>query len=79
VVSDAFGTRSKDHSGEGSCQNLFFEMGLTNAPATFMRMMNDMIRPFLTQFIVVYLDETLIFSKSWDENLQQVNHVLQTL
>nr|QHR90993.1 hypothetical protein Q903MT_gene5025 [Picea sitchensis] len=54
-------------------------MGLTNAPATFMRMMNDMIRPFLTQFIVVYLDETLIFSKSWDENLQQVNHVLQTL
>ena len=53
--------------------------GLTNAPATFMRMMNDVLRPFTDSFVVVYLDDILVFSKTWEEHLQHVEHVLSTL
>eukprot|EP00253_Pinus_taeda_P023582 PITA_23582 len=50
--------------------------GLTNAPATFMRLMNDVLLPFLDYVVIVYLDDIMIFSKTWEEHL---NHVKQTL
>ena len=53
--------------------------GLKNAPATFMRLMNNVLRPFIESFIVVYLDDILIFSKTWSEHLQHVEQVLLSL
>ena len=52
---------------------------MTNAPATFMRMMNDVLRPFLESFVVMYLDDILVFSKTWEEHVQHVHQVLETL
>jgi len=40
--------------------------GLTNASATFMRVMNDVFRPFIDDFVIVYLDYLLVFSRTWD-------------
>lgn len=54
-------------------------LGLTNALATFMRMMNNVLRPFTNSFVVVYLDDILIFNKTWEEHIQHVDQVFSTL
>jgi hypothetical protein len=53
--------------------------GLTNAPATFMRFMDDVLRPFTNSFVVVYLDGNLIFSRTWEEHMRHIQQVLSTL
>jgi hypothetical protein len=53
--------------------------GLTNAPATFQTLMNDVLRPFLDNFVIVYLDGILIFSKTPKEHLEHVDKVLTAL
>jgi len=53
--------------------------GLMNAPATFMRLMDDILWPFTNSFVVVYLDDILIFNQSWEEHLHHIQQVLQTL
>ena len=53
--------------------------GLTNAPTTFMRVMDDVLRPPLDDFFIVYLDDLLIFNKSIDEHVMHVNKVLDVL
>jgi hypothetical protein len=53
--------------------------GLTNATKTFMRLMDDVLRPFTNSFVVVYLDDILIFNKTWEEHMQHIQWVLGTL
>jgi hypothetical protein len=53
--------------------------GLTNAPATFMGLMNEVFRPLLDKSVVVYLDDILIYSRSWEDHKRHVAEVLQRL
>jgi hypothetical protein len=53
--------------------------GLTNAPTNFMRLMDDVLIPFTNSFVVVYLDEILIFSRTWEEHMWHIQQVLSTL
>jgi hypothetical protein len=53
--------------------------GLCNAPATFMRAMNDVLRHFLDDCVIVYLDDILIFIKSHEEHVMHVKQVLDVL
>lgn len=53
--------------------------GLTNAPATFMRLMNHVLRPFLDKFVVVFLDDICVFSPDPETHLQHLDQVLTAL
>ena len=53
--------------------------GLTNAPAAFMDMMNRVFRPFLDKFVIVFIDDILIYSRTREDYAQHLSIVLQTL
>ncbi|GBG82517.1 hypothetical protein CBR_g34894 [Chara braunii] len=53
--------------------------GLTNAPATFQRVMNDIFRDILEQFVLVYLDDILVYSRTLEEHLRYLRDVLDRL
>ena len=53
--------------------------GLTNAPATFMGLMNEVFRPLLDKSVVVYRDHILIYSRTWDEHKRHIAEVLERL
>ena len=64
---------------KGHFQFRVLSFGLTNAPATFQTAMNEMLAPYLRESALVYLDDILIYSKTWEEHLIHVRQVLQKL
>ncbi|WMV41428.1 hypothetical protein MTR67_034813 [Solanum verrucosum] len=58
---------------------LVMSFGLTNAPAAFMDFMNRVFRNFLDSFVIVYIDDILIYSKSEDDHMNHLRKVLQVL
>ena len=53
--------------------------GLTNAQAAFMDLMNRVFQPYLDRFIIVFIDDILVYSGSLEEHLEHLRIVLQTL
>ena len=53
--------------------------GLTNAPSTFMSLMNDVFHECLDKFVIIYLDDILIFSPTFEEHLHHLKTVLELL
>jgi RsiW-degrading membrane proteinase PrsW (M82 family) len=64
---------------KGFFEWLVMPFGLTNALATFTRMMDGILQLFTNSFVVVCLDDILIFSWTWAEHLQHIQQVLSTL
>lgn len=60
---------------EGHCEILVMPFSLTNAPVSFQNLMNDGFRPYLKDFILVFLDDILVYSKTWEDHL----HYLQII
>ena len=53
--------------------------GVTNAPAIFMDYMNRIFRPYLDQFVIMFIDDILIYSKSQEEHVDHLRMMLTIL
>ena len=63
----------------GSFEFLVMPFGLTNAPSTFQAVMNDVFREYLDEFVMVYIDDILIFSRTAEDHLRHVGLILARL
>ena len=63
----------------GHCEFLVMPFGFTNAPAAFMDLMNRVFRPYVDQFVVVFINDILVSSKDAHEHEQHLKIVMQTL
>lgn len=70
-------TRNSFHTHEGHYEFLVMPIGLCNAPSTFQSLVNKIMKYWLRSLVIIFFDDILIYSKSWDANIQRVPWVLK--
>jgi len=74
---EEFETAFQTHLGQFEFRVMSF--GLTGAPGSFQGAMNDTLAPYLRKFVLVFFDDILIYSTSWQEHLLHIRQVFELL
>lgn len=67
------------HTHEGHYEFLVIPFGHYNSPSTLQTLMNKILRPLLCNFVLIFFDDILIYSKIWESCIEHVNKYLQLL
>ncbi|XP_022572945.1 uncharacterized protein LOC106437272 [Brassica napus] len=73
IMKTAFRTRY------GHFEFVVMPFGLTSAPAAFMRLMNEVFRDYLDEFVIIFIDDILIYSRSAEEHERHLRLILESL
>ena len=63
----------------GNYEFVVIPFGLTNAPTTFMCLMNSVLHPYLDKFFIVFIDDILVYSKNEEQHTKHLEKILRLL
>ena len=66
-------------TSDGFYEWMVMPFGLSNAPATFSHLMNQVLKPFLGKSVIVYLDDILVYNSTYADHVMHVRQVLEKL
>eukprot|EP00253_Pinus_taeda_P012108 PITA_12108 len=77
IKEDIYNTAFKTRYGH--YEFVVVPFGLTNYPVTFMRLMNSVLHPYLDKFVIVFIDDILVYSKIEEEHFEHLATMLRLL